>query len=516
MTQRTEIPYVFEVPTTLEALHELIGTYATTGTDASLIIERIHTSNSVRLDHRNKEKMQNFYDVLLRRFIAVGDALYKGGNGGDELGRYDQLNALTKTLYEMAQDAPDSAAAVWGRRLGIFQNAHAKRLRDSEFVGLDDESDFTAWPSVGTLLLLRALGHIFPMTDLRHVVTTPALLLIGQILGQTPIRSTEDVTKGMFCTLLMLEYTKEAKRLAPEALSFIASTLNLFSENLEESCSLSPIPTFRNAPKIENLKNMRKAVADFLDSNDGNYEDSSSSTHKHLEFTTFCLSLEQVQMNEVSAPMTILLTALKLTQKLIEHYSGSMNSSEPEVFEQIIWSLLRLTPKSKASKFPPAVISEVKKTVALIRTRVQNNSENHRRPLQRRSAAKAADIAIETLAPRMEDPIKYSMGKDKNKSKSQAEKDRLRREYKREHKAVSRELRLDAAFVENERRKEKDYKDSKARQSRQRNYAWMEQEQATMNQQVAQGGGLLKGGGSGAARIKAKSGKIGIKKGGKL
>jgi nucleolar protein 14 len=37
-----------------------------------------------------------------------------------------------------------------------------------------------------------------------------------------------------------------------------------------------------------------------------------------------------------------------------------------------------------------------------------------------------------------------------------------------------------------------------------------------MNQQVAQGGGLLSGGGMGAARAKAKSGKMGIKKGGKL
>ena len=67
---RTEIPYVFEVPTTLEALHELIGKYASTGEDASVIIQRIYASNSVRLDKRNAEKMQNFYDVLLRRFIS--------------------------------------------------------------------------------------------------------------------------------------------------------------------------------------------------------------------------------------------------------------------------------------------------------------------------------------------------------------------------------------------------------------------------------------------------------------
>ena len=147
---RTEIPYVFEVPTTLEALHDMIGNYAATGSDASLIIERIHKANSVRLDKRNKEKMQNFCDVLLRRFIGVGDALYKAGDGGDELGRYNQLDSLCQVLYAMAQDAPDSAGAVWGRRIGIFQNAHAKRLRDAELVGVD-EDDYSAWPSTGTL-----------------------------------------------------------------------------------------------------------------------------------------------------------------------------------------------------------------------------------------------------------------------------------------------------------------------------------------------------------------------------
>jgi Nop14-like family. len=347
------------------------------------------------------------------------------------------------------------------------------------------------------------------MTDLRHVVTTPALLLIGQILGQTPVRSIEDVMRGLFCTALMLEYTKEAKRLAPEALSFLASTLSLFSENLEESCSLSPIPTFRNAPKIKELRQMRKAVVSCMDGLD------KSSSNQEPDV---CLSLEESKMKSSSSPLSILLIVLRLVEKSVVNYSGSLNSSEPEVFETITLSLLRLIPKSNASRFPAFVATEMKRVVELIRNKVLKiaGEEHRRRPLQRRSVAKAADIAIETLAPRMEDPNKYFMAKDKNKSRSQAEKDKLRREYKREHKAVSRELRLDAAFIESERRKEKDRKDTKARQLRHRNYAWMEQEQATMNQQVAQGGSLLKGGGSGVARIKAKSGKIGIKKGGKL
>ena len=108
------------------------------------------------------------------------------------------------------------------------------------------------------------------------------------------------------------------------------------------------------------------------------------------------------------------------------------------------------------------------------------------------------------------------MSKDKGKSQRQAILDRNRREYKREHKAATRELRLDAAFIENERRQAKQKRDNTAREKRNKNFAWLEEEQATMNQQVRMGGGLLKGGGIGAARAKARSGKLGIKKGGKF
>ena len=128
----------------------MIANYAETGEDASVIIQRIHKANSVRLDKRNKEKMQNFCDVLLRRFMGIGEGFYKSGNGGSELGRLAQLDSLTQVLYLIAQDAPDSAGAVWGRRLGIFQNAHAKRIRDSELIPMDD-NHYSAWPSTGTL-----------------------------------------------------------------------------------------------------------------------------------------------------------------------------------------------------------------------------------------------------------------------------------------------------------------------------------------------------------------------------
>ena len=494
------MPYVFEVPTTLEALHDTIGTYATTGADASLIIKRIYTGNSVRLDKRNKEKMQNFYDVLLRRFVGVGDALYKSGDGGDGLGRYSQLNALTTILYAMAQDSPESASAVFGRRIGIFQNALAKRLRDAEFTKRDGD-EFTAWPSTGTLLLLRSVGHVFPMTDQRHVVCTPTLLLLGQTLGQTPVRSLNDVIKGLFCAGLMIEYTREAKRFPTEALAFLASTLNLFSGNALADSKQCPIPTFASVSIFEDLSQLRKKAVDYC-------ENSSI-----IDSDMLC-SLEREKMRGDDTPLAILLSTLRLVEKSVGYFGGSLNNAENEGFNQVSTAILRLSPEIKERKLPEVIAKSIAKAALLLSGKAI--IKNARMPLIRRSGAKVSELAIQTLAPRMEDPDKYAMAKDKNKTREQATRDKMRREYKREHKAVSRELRLDAAFIENERRKEKNIRDSKARAARNKNFAWLEQEQATMNQQVAQGGGLLKGGGIGAARSKAASGKLGIKRGGKF
>lgn len=487
------MPFVFEVPTTLDALHEMIGNHASCGEDASLIVQRIHKLNSVRLNHNNKEKMQNYYDVLLRRFVAVGDAIHSSGDGGPTLGRYKQLDELTKTLYAMSQDSPECAGAVWGRRLGVFQNAHAKRLRDADFA--TDEDDFSAWPSTGTLLLLRAVGHIFPVTDHRHSIVTPTLLLLGQMIAQTPVRSLSDAVMGLTCAGLMIEFTKDAKRIAPEALSFLAGMLRLFSVEPEpdDFC----IPSLEAAAEWPEFESLRKAV-------------SAMSAIKTLPR----MSLQKEDIESDATPVATLCSTLHLIEAQANIIAGSLDDAEAEALAEITESLLALKPKNKKYPLPDLVSRRVGEVASVVSTACRLDAA--RMPLQRRKGPSVSEKAIKSLAPRVEDPTRYSFSRDKGKSSVQAARDRARREYKREHKAVARELRLDAAFIESERRKEKDRKDSKARDKRNKNFAWLEGEQAAMNQQVRQGGGLLSGGGTGAARVKARSGKMGIKRGGKL
>jgi len=140
-----------------------------------------------------------------------------------------------------------------------------------------------------------------------------------------------------------------------------------------------------------------------------------------------------------------------------------------------------------------------------------------REPLQLRKRATAAESMVVSLAPRVgEEGKKYDMGKDKGKEKSKAEMDKMQREYKRQKKAAARELRLDGQHIERARREDEGKKRDAAKAERNKNFAWLEGEQATMNQQIREGGGLMKGGGVGAARAKARTGKVGIKKGGKM
>ena len=482
----------------------MIGKYASTGEDASLIIQRIHAANSVKLDKRNAEKMQNFYDVLLRRFIAVGDAIYASGNGGPELGRYQQLDAITKTLFQMTQDSPDCAAAVWGRRFGIIQNAHAKRLRDSEFEldtdDIVDDGDLSAWPTIGTLLLLRVVGHLFPVTDLRHTIVTPVLLFLGQMLSQTPVRSMYDLVVGTMCAGLLVEYTKGAKRFSPEATGFLAGVIRLYALDEGDRTGASfPVPTLESAASEPRLSELRTYASKCK-----------SSKHSVPQ-----LSLERddiVDMNQTSS--ALLAAALQFAATSSSNLSGSLGLAEREAFAAVTGSLLCLNPSHKQMPLPKPLQSKVAATAAVVASACK--LDESRVPLMRRSMPSVRETALKSLAPRLEDPDRYSRSKDKGKDAIQVAADRTRREYKREHKAVARELRLDAAFIEDERRKESDAKTSAARAERNKNFAWLESEQGAMNQQVRLGGGLLRGGGMGAAKSKVKTAKLGIKKGGKF
>jgi nucleolar protein 14 len=386
-----------------------------------------------------------------------------------------------------------------------LHKAHAKRLRDAGFVR-EDEGDvnsndtYTIWPSTGVILLLRVIGHIFPVTDKKHPIVTPLILFLGQILTTTPLLSKYDLVAGLMCCGMLLEYTKEAKRVVPEAHAFLAGVIRLFANCQDEKSNKSTysLPTIGVAANDEAFQTLRNEVSTKI--NQGNIQN---------------LSLEKKHIQKgTDSAASILVSALYFVECTTNNNNGALSGAEREAFAEITESVLSLDPKNKSYPLPKEVQLKVASVAATLEKVCKFSKP--RVPLQRRAGDSSRGVAIKSLAPRIENPDKYSMSKDKGKSANQSAADRTRREYKREHKAVVRELRLDGTFIENERRIEETKKADAARAKRHKAFAWLEGEQAAMNQQVRLGGGLLQGGGTGAAKMKARSGKLGIKKGGKF
>ena len=119
------------------------------------------------------------------------------------------------------------------------------------------------------------------------------------------------------------------------------------------------------------------------------------------------LSLEEERIRSDSTPKAVLIATLRLMEKSIGYYSGEIKSAEFEVCDHIMQAVLSLNSKCTNSTLPDSVIKIIAKLVDTI-IRMCRIGEP-RLPLLRRSAVKPSDLAVLSIAPRMEDPTRYMM-----------------------------------------------------------------------------------------------------------
>lgn len=54
----------------------------------------------------------------------------------------------------------------------------------------------SAWPGARGLLLLKLWATLFPASDRRHAVLTPAALILGACLAMCPLARAADIAQG--------------------------------------------------------------------------------------------------------------------------------------------------------------------------------------------------------------------------------------------------------------------------------------------------------------------------------
>uniref|UniRef100_A0A2N9HSV5 Nucleolar protein 14 n=1 Tax=Fagus sylvatica TaxID=28930 RepID=A0A2N9HSV5_FAGSY len=184
LSTRSDLPYLIEAPKSLEELCALLDNRS--NTEIMLIINRIRASNAIKLAAENRKKMQVFYGVLLQYFATLANK--KPLN-------FEILNLLVKPLMEMSVEIPYFAA--------ICARQSILRTR-TQFCEIIKDPEISSWPSSKMLFLLRLWSMIFPCSDFRHVVMTPAILLMCEYLMRCPIMSGRDIAIGSFlCSMLL-------------------------------------------------------------------------------------------------------------------------------------------------------------------------------------------------------------------------------------------------------------------------------------------------------------------------
>ncbi|KAM0983748.1 hypothetical protein ACFX2C_011251 [Malus domestica] len=377
---QSDLPYLIEAPKSFEEFGALVDNLS--NADIVLIINRIRKSNAIKLAAENRKKMQVFYGVLLQYFAILANR--KPLN-------MELLNFLVKPLIDMSMETPYFAAICARERILRARTEFSETVKNPEQ---------SYWPSSKTIFLLRLWSLIFPCSDFRHVVMTPATLLMCEYLARSPIMSGRDTAVGSFLCSMLLSITKQSQKFCPEAVMFLTTLLMAAKDR-------KPMPS-QNSHFCHLME--LKAIRPLL-----------------------CINESVGQVNPLN-----FLTIMDLPEDSSFFRSDDFRAS---VLVTVIETLLLLLEVAEQDNIPQVLTDKLKDVAELIKTRAD---KHHilRQPLQLR---KQKPVAIKMLNPKFEE--NFVKGRDYDPDWERAERRKMKKLLKQEAKGAIRELRKDNSFL---------------------------------------------------------------------
>ncbi|POM78999.1 Nucleolar protein [Phytophthora palmivora] len=438
-----ELPFVFECPESPEELAALFKEHARNSPEKrGLILERIVTYYNPRLSVENKNKMKRFFAVLVRQFLIFA-ARYAGHK--------QDVHSLAKNMYTLAQQMGDTAGVV------------VRELLAQLFKRLHKRASTSAWPTLPELLLFKALTSIFPTSDLRHNVVSPMETLLGESLARGAVSSPQEATQALFAASLSLDMTRSKERFMPEVVTFLTRILRAFvTSGVDE--------TMENDEDKTSVHWLRRDLLEWV------------SAHSEEEKMPALPRLSLAGSSSCSG-VQVLSSLLALLD-----VSSAQYASLPS-FDELFYPLYLLL-HALVKQLEDTKVSEVNTVISKLHSRLES-CWNVRRPLRLQSFA---PTTLPTFAPHFDE--NYTVRKDKTAPKDRAQLKQLQRQVKRARKGAARELRRDAEFIHREKQKEEEARLAAKEEKQKEIRRWLDEQNATFNQQVRKGGHMLKGGGS--------------------
>ncbi|XP_056004719.1 nucleolar protein 14-like isoform X2 [Ostrea edulis] len=397
---RKELPYTFPAPKDYEELLNLLQEH--NEEDQLIILRRLRKCHHVSLAEGNKQKLETLFDCLVQYFADL--ALQQPP-------QLQLMNSLVPHLFELSQGSPIAAAQVLVDQI---------TERQEEFQAICERKGGRGlYPALDTLMLLKLVAILFPTSDFRHAVTTPAIVFITQMLAETSVKHERDVAVGLFLCSLVLEYVSLSKRYVPEAVNFLHGLLFLAS-NKEPNKYASVIPPFRPVGKFNDLlvvtKKAKKTEVKLL----------KMSKVLTMEMEKDELSNDEFRLSVMKGCVTLLSEFNTLYQEL-------------PAYKEVFSPVLNMLEKLPVHHYP----TTLQVFIQDLQTALKETSSKPRRQV---SMPQRKPKPMKMFEPKIEEVFE-DRKKKKTGSKEENEKEKMKHKFKKELKGAMREIRKDTQFL---------------------------------------------------------------------
>ncbi|XP_035524222.1 nucleolar protein 14 [Morone saxatilis] len=400
---KAELPYTFTAPESYSDLKDLL--HGHTPDNQRLIVARTQKCNHPSLAVGNKLKLQKLFGFLLE---YIGELATRSP---PELTTIDKL---IPELYSMCQIYPEAACKAMQ---GILGDAGHSMEEELEVKG------HVAFPTLDMLIYLKVTALLFPTSDFRHPVTTPALLYISQALTKCPVKSLQDVTSGLVLCCLAVEYVSFSKRFLPELINFLAGTLHLAVKD-KTSLGYAVVPPFRPSGKCSDLL----VLSDSESCKSWSKKSLPLSATQHLDLKN--------DLDRDHHRLMCLSTCLDLVKRCCLLYKDLMS------FTFIFQPIRTLLSKHLSAQALPELLQELHREIL---ETISSVPVSHSRLV----LEKKKPIPLKLLTPKIVEVLDY--GKKRGSTREEREKERLKHKYKKEFKGALREIRKDSRFLAREK-----------------------------------------------------------------
>lgn len=406
MNGQSTLPFVFDCPQTLESLLNITRNAAPD--DLPTIVRRIRALHHPKLSSENKAKLSRFASVLVDylHYLSRQPAWIS----------FEVLEQLVRHVHSLAK--------TYGEEVGRSFRSYLRALCRERSGQL----------TPGDLLMLTAIGTIFPTSDHFHPVTTPAMLCMTRYLSQKSPEVLKELAIGTYVCTLCLQYQRLSQRYVPEVVRYLVNALDAMvpaGAHQEELALCSSTVSIRLALLCG--------------------EEMTDSNQRPLSFIDTIRASSDIHSNR-ETKYAILQTLISLTEVMASLWMSK--SAFFEVFSPVHDRLARVGSQSAASTVPQYLQKKARETSQSIGVSLQNSLKN-RKPLRLHNHR---PLPIKTSIPKFEEV--YNPDRHYDPDPDRAALSKLRAEHKKERKGALRELRKDANFMARHLLREKKEQDA--------------------------------------------------------